>query len=273
MKAPLFILKIILLSQVLSFCLHLPALSQYKTDSLLEAVNKEDNLTNKIKLYFKLASQYNYTNADSSIIFNKLALKYAIALNNDSLIGQAYSNMAVAEAERNNYKPALINADSAFKYFQLSTNNHSLSLVRNVQGGVNMSLGRNELAFQMYFDALKYTGNDTANRQVLIIYTNLSTLLNNMKKHFMALEYGMKQYNLAKKLKLEDEIGFACANIADTYAELDSPLAAKPFILELNKVAEKSEDPYLKVIAKNELGTLYLYEKNYSKAALIILNH
>jgi len=268
MKVLISALKIILLSGVFLFCLYLPLLSQSaaKIDSLLAAANKEDDPASKIKLYFKIASQYNYTNADSSIIFNKLALKYAIALNNDSLTGQAYYNMAVAEAERNNYEPALINADSAFKYFQLSTNNHSLSLVRNVQGGVNMSLGRNELASQMYFDALKYTGNDTANRQVLIIYTNLSILFNNMKKHFMALEYGMKQYNLAKRLKQEDEIGFACANIADTYAELDSPLAARPFILELNKVAGKNEDPYLKVMAKNELGTLYLYEKNYPKA-------
>lgn len=90
MKAPIFIQKILLLLYLNLFCcLNIGGIAQAsKIDSLLAAVDKESDLASKIKLYFKIASRYNYTNGDSSIIFNKLALNHAIKLDSDSLIGQ-----------------------------------------------------------------------------------------------------------------------------------------------------------------------------------------
>jgi len=269
MRALIFALKVILLSGVFLFCFYLPLLSQQSApdiDSLLIAAQKKRDLPTKINLYFLLATHYKYTNADSALIFNRLALKYAILTADDSSIAQGYYNIAAIEAARNNYEIALKNCDSAFKYFQLSKNTHALAMVRNVQGGVYMTWGKNELASQMYFDAIKYTQDDTASARILYTYHNLVILLNAMQKNSLALEYAMKQYKWAKRIKINDEIAYACANIIDTYTELDSFSHSKPYILELSRMTGSTEDPNLKVMVKNYLGILYHHENLFSKA-------
>src|SRR4051794_20209525 len=116
MRTPIFILKIpLLLYLVLFCCFDIRGIAQApsKIDSLLTAAQKERHLPSKINLYFSIATYYRNTNADSAIIFNRIALKHAITMQHDSSIAQGYYNIAATEATRNNYEIALINFDSA----------------------------------------------------------------------------------------------------------------------------------------------------------------
>lgn len=247
------------------------AQSTNTTDSLLQLVQKEINPKKKFDLYITLGGRYIFTNADSAVFFNTKALEIAKELKVDSLLANAYYAIASIEATRNNYTSAISNCDSAFKYFSAAGNTLALAMVRNVQGGVYTVSGRNELASQMYFDAIEYTKSDTASARILYTYHNLVILLNNMDKHDKALEYAIKQYEWAKRLNIPDEVAYACSNIADTYLELKDSANAKIYINRFIEAYKHTADPYLQVIGKNQMGMLKYIEKNYEASAQFFL--
>ncbi|MFT4016846.1 MAG: tetratricopeptide repeat protein [Agriterribacter sp.] len=243
------------------------AQNRYVIDSLLRQVSKEISPHKKYGAFIALAGEFVFTNADSAILFNTKSLEIAKSLKIDSLLANAYYAIASIEATRNNYDAALLNCDSAFKYFTNAGNKLALAMVRNVQGGVCMASGKNEMASQMFFDAIDYTKSDTASARILFTYHNLVILLNNMDKHQKALEYSFKQFEWAKRLNIPDEIAYACSNIVDTYIELKDSTRAVQYINEFVRVSKETQDPYLKVIAKNQLGILKYVQKQYDQSA------
>lgn len=243
------------------------AQNRYVIDSLLRQVSKEISPHKKYGAFIALAGEFVFTNADSAILFNTKSLEIAKSLKIDSLLANAYYAIASIEATRNNYDAALLNCDSAFKYFTNAGNKLALAMVRNVQGGVCMASGKNEMASQMFFDAIDYTKSDTASARILFTYHNLVILLNNMDKHQKALEYSFKQFEWAKRLNIPDEIAYACSNIVDTYIELKDSTRAVQYINEFVRVSKETQNPYLKVIAKNQLGILKYVQKQYDQSA------
>lgn len=252
---------------LLLFIANINAQNRHAIDSLFQELQKETSPKKKYDIFIALGGEHIFTNADSAVFFKLKALDIAKQLNVDSLLANAYYAIASIEATRNHYEAALINCDSAFKYFHLAGNRLALAMVRNVQGGVSMASGKNDLASQMYFDAIEYTKSDTANNRILYTYHNLVILLNNMDKHTKALEYAFKQYEWAKRLKIPDEVAYASSNIADTYLELKDSANAAIYINEFIAAAKNTPDPYLKVISKNQMGMLRYIEKNYAEAA------
>ncbi|MFT3750983.1 MAG: tetratricopeptide repeat protein [Agriterribacter sp.] len=243
------------------------AQNRYVIDSLLRQVSKEISPHKKYGAFIALAGEFVFTNADSAILFNTKSLEIAKSLKIDSLLANAYYAIASIEATRNNYDAALLNCDSAFKYFTNAGNKLALAMVRNVQGGVCMASGKNEMASRMFFDAIDYTKSDTASARILFTYHNLVILLNNMDKHQKALEYSFKQFEWAKRLNIPDEIAYACSNVVDTYIELKDSTRAVHYINEFIRVSKETQDPYLKVIAKNQLGILKYVQKQYDQSA------
>ncbi|MCC6289405.1 MAG: tetratricopeptide repeat protein [Chitinophagaceae bacterium] len=241
------------------------------TDSLLQQVKKETDPKKKFDMLIALGGKYVFTNADSAVFFNTKALEIARQLKIDSLLASSHYAIASIEATRNNYDVAFLNCDSSFKYFSAAGNRQGLGMVRNVQGGMYMASGRNELASQMYFDAIEYTKSDTASTRILYTYHNIVILLNNMDKHDRALEYAFRQYEWAKRLNIPDEIAYACSNIADTYMELKDSANAATYINRFTEASKNTVDPYLQVIGKNQLGMLKYIEKNYEISAQYFL--
>lgn len=252
---------------LLLFIANINAQNRHAIDSLFQQLQGEKSPKKKYDIFIALGGEHIFTNADSAAFFKLKALEIAKQLKVDSLLANAYYAIASIEATRNHYEAALINCDSAFKYFYLAGNTLALAMVRNVQGGVSMASGKNDLASQMYFDAIEYTKSDTASARILYTYHNLVILLNNMDKHTKALEYAFKQYEWAKRLKIPDEVAYASSNIADTYLELKDSANAAIYINEFIAAAKNTSDPYLKVIGKNQMGMLRYIEKNYAEAA------
>lgn len=247
---------------------HLLLFADSKIDSFHNELISERDPKTRTNLNLSIANEYRNTNADSAIKYSEIALAIALQIHNFPLIAIPYYNKGVIEATRNNYEEALINCDSAFKYFLSVNDTLKLGLVRNVQGGVNMVQGKNVMALNYYFDAIKFMQHNTDSITILITYNNIVILLNAMNKPQMALEYAVKQYNWATKIKNRDEIAYACGNIIDTYNELNSFPRTKKYVLELSELAKTTEDPYLKVIALNQTGTLHLMEHDFTKAII-----
>ncbi|HRP33036.1 MAG TPA: histidine kinase [Agriterribacter sp.] len=256
---------------LLLFIANINAQNRHAIDSLLQHLQKETSPKKKYDLYIALGGEHIFTNADSAVHFKIKALDIAKQLKADSLLANAYYSIASIEATRNNYDAALANCDSAFKYFTNAGNTLALAMVRNVQGGVSMASGKNELASQMYFDAIEYTKSDTASGRILYTYHNLVILLNSMDKHAKALEYAFKQYEWAKRLNIPDEVAYASSNIVDTYLELKDSVNAVSYITTFTKAAKQTRDPYLQVISKNQMGIRSYIEKDYKQAVQYFL--
>lgn len=266
-KGKLFIVLTAILLAVTS----LFAQNLHSVDSLLKIVTFDKNLLKKYQAFITLGGEYVFTNADSSIIYDKAALSVAKELKNDSLIANAYYAIASIEATRNNYEPALHYCDSAFTFFKKTNNIYALAMVRNVQGGVYMASGKNEQASLMFFDAVDYTKSDTESNRILFTYHNLVILFNGMDKHEKALEYAFKQYQWAKRINIPEEIGYACSNIVDTYLALKDSAKTITYINEFLNTTKNTQDLYLQVVGKNQLGILSTIKKNYQQAASFFL--
>ena len=242
------------------------AQNRKSVDSLLKRLETEKSPVKKVKLLMSLGSEFVFTNADSAILFHKQALAIARQLNSDSLIAQTAYQIAGIEATRNYAEPALRYADTAFYYWEKTGNTLQLAMVRNVQGGIYMSSGKNELASRMFFEAINYTKEDTATARILFTYHNLVILLRNMDKKEKALEYAFKQYHWAKRINVADEVAYACSNVIDTYAELKDTMKALRYIDEFIVAIRQTQDPYLHVFGKIYLGIKHYVKGDFKQA-------
>jgi len=137
MKTLLHTLKMLLLTTAF-FCTSARQLFSRTaaTDSLLARAQQEQDLINKISLYFQIGSSFMAEHNDSAFIFYKAGLLLSRTLRQDSLTGIGYYYLASFEAHKNNYRPALTYADSAFNYLQHTKGYLQLAEVKNIKGTI-----------------------------------------------------------------------------------------------------------------------------------------
>ncbi len=107
-----------------------------ETDSLLVCAQQEQNLINKIPLYFQIGSGFMTEHHDSAFIFYRAGLLLARTLRQDSLTGIGYYYLASLEAKRNNYRSALTYSDSAINYLKHTKSYLQLSEIKNIKGTI-----------------------------------------------------------------------------------------------------------------------------------------
>lgn len=211
------------------------------------------------------AMKLKYSNPDSAAFYFKRGLSLLKSTHQKGNGCGIYNNWASAEAEWGNYNLALSLSDSAVKYYAIE-NPNDISNPMLVRANIYLATSNYELATEEYLKILKIQEKEKLGPLICMIYSNLILVLNNSKKHEIALEYCKKEYDVAIKINEETEIGWACSNFFETLKALDRLPEAKIYADRLYQISKKLNDVDLMAVASTDMGDLKSFDKKYEQA-------
>ena len=177
-KNNLYILRL-LSTIIFSFYFCCYSQDYHKRDSLIK-VAKENIDTIKIKALNSLGTFYMNVDFDSSLLYSKQALEYAVKINFKKGQGHAYSNIGLVLNKKGNYTEALKN------YFKCV-------------------IIRDDLHDQ---------------KGLCIAYSRIADVYLNSKKTNLAIEYERKALNIALETDNQQSIAGSYNNLGNIYLEL-----------------------------------------------------
>lgn len=227
--------------------------------------------SNKASLTLLQAYYYNKRAIlDSSIYYTNEALKYHTKTANDSLknrllslgynlMGQNYKKKGLFEVSK---KWHLKGLESSQKYKETNlyyTHLHGLA-------SIYKALGDNTNALKSYKECLEYKKDDEIR---LGSYINLGDIYSDKKDY----DKGNYYYNLGKQLSEKTNNQQAKAVIAlslgTNYQLQQKPTDALKMYHEVVSIADKNELNQIGLIARGNIGDVYIDLKNYQEAKLI----
>ncbi len=302
-----FILLLIYTSTVLN-CI---SQSQEVNDSLEKLVSTNIPDSTKMKVLGDLAWNYSFIDPNKAMKFANEELKLSIKANDNTAIGQAYSDLGSIYSRINSNDTAIDYYTQSLKYRRLTGNKEKIAGSLSNLGTVLIRKGDYKNSLKMQLEALKYfdeIGNELYQANTL---GNIGALYNDMKNIDKAFEYWNKSLVLAKKvgnnamiinnmnnimtwyykkldyknaIKLGEEalemarasgsktlIAQVASNLATMYTDNGDLNKAQVLLTEAVQLKQELGDRLGTAITGCMLGRLYIFKKDYKNAEKYLL--
>lgn len=241
-------------------------LSQAQIDSLVIELSKASDDTNKVKLLLNLGNEVGYTDLNKALEYaqqgyelsKKLDYEYGKA-SMSYLTGITYMDMGI-------YSMADSFLTIAEKKYIDINDRKGLGKIANARGGINYMQGNYLVAADFYtksaseFDGIK----DTA--LSLIAYSNLISVLGQVKNYGKAVALGKKILPVAEKRKDVLQIGYTMQSLVSDLIYMDNFDEAAIYMERMLDIANTAGDDNLAAEMYSTAGTYY-YKMNDSKKA------
>lgn len=227
----LFRVKSIRAALLLIFCsgilqVHGQAAGKAKLDSLLNALSKAAQDTNRVNLLNDISYFYAYVNPDSGILYAKESIDLAEKLSSNKQLAEAHNSLGINYQSKSDYINAL---DHHFQALKLRE-----ELGNKTDAGTSLS--------------------------------NIGIIYDNQHNYPKALEYYRKAMEIFKEAHYKKGFATALGNIGLVYYSMNDFPKAGMFIREAIKLEEELGDSGAINIFLGNLGNIYLAESDYEKA-------
>ena len=203
----------------LSLLVSLPSLTNDGIDSLKQAVSTLND-SSKVKTLNRIALTYSNNNVDSALYYSNLALDVAQKLEDDYLLGIAYSNMAKIYGKHSGYEKVVEYRTASLRH-RIKTEDTLLI------GNTYIDLG--------------------------LAYTSLG-------RYKDALDNQLKALELFKTTKNKEKIASCFVNIGNVYSyQKQYKEAIENYFLAL-KYLDEIDNETIKATVYNNIGALFYYE-------------
>jgi len=235
----LFLVATLSLNPLSSFS-QTPMQKASEIDSLLSCLLSEKSDTVRINLLNALALKYSQTNADSSLLFAKQALKEN---NNIHLKGLVitYNLLGSNAYKKSNYDSALYYFEKALDVCHQTNDIKGISKLSNNIGIIYQKLGRHPESLEYYLKSLKIKEElkDTAGMVTSMI--NISALYYQLDKFQDAIEMGERALALAY-LKAPEQIPIIYETLGSHYRWVENYPKSFEYLNKAIEINKKNND-------------------------------
>ena len=193
---------------------------QSKVDSLLNAANKSEIDTLRIKLLSKASFECNYTNPEKGIEYGKSALKIAADMHWDEGIAIASLSICHNYFRKSDFPMSLEFGFQALRAYGKVNDNRGKARANNNIGNIFSQMGERRKALEYYLKGIPLVTQIKDTSALGIFYCNIGIVYSDLKMFDSSLAFANKSLEYA--LVTEDKIAISrCyGNIGSVYTEI-----------------------------------------------------
>ena len=238
---------------------------QAKLDSLLSALPKAKQDTNKVKTLLRISDSYRDINPSEGIKYGEQAVELASQLKWKKGIAMALNGKGDNYFYKGDFQNALEYFEKSLRIYQEIGNRQGMADVYSNIGALKMNQGKLPEALENYFSALKIYEDLKVKRGIALEEYNISVIYSNLGKQDKGLEYdslALKNYSEA-----HDKAGMAMVlgDIGLVYYDLGKIDMAIEYEFKSLKLQEEIGNQRQIAYIYENLGEMYEAQKNYPK--------
>lgn len=250
-----------------SFIFFCPVVAQQvNTDSLLTLLSQTKNKEKRVELLMFLSMEYEASNLDKAFDYAQKATREALKYNNDTLLSEAYNNLANVYEYRGLTDSSLVFHQKSLDIRIKHKNPIKIGDSYNNIGIAYDKSGDFPKALENYFKALRnYESKNDIEKQAMAL-SNIGIVYKAQKEYEKALEYYEKANKIYHELDYDFGIAVCEGNLGAIFLALTDYQQAISY-------SEKAIENYKKigydrfvVYSLNNIAVAYDSLKNYKKA-------
>jgi len=261
--------KLFVFISLLCFCLASHADS--KTDSLISALRGAKDDTLKVNLLLTIGNSLRNSDPQQTITFGMQGKELSERLNYTKGLALSYKTIAMGYFNKSLYIKALQNNEQSLALFDSIGDKKGVANIYSNMGNIYYQNADDPQALNLYLKSLKISEELNDTLRIVTALSNIGNVyLNKRATYGQALEYFLRAYPMSVALNDNYSIAAISVNIGESYFKLneidfrqsnnDSALAYYKISLKASESTDN--EPY----TLNDIGNLYLKEKEYDKA-------
>ena len=202
---------------------------------------------------------------EASKILNQKALKIALQLKDNQLIGNSYGNLGASYQYLKMFDLSIQNYLIAEKYYSKINFLKLGTLCSNI-GNLYKDINQFEKSIQYHNKAIKIAKKNNLKNDLAIALCNKSNPLIELKKYSEAEKVLLESLKLSKEVKNEYAYSVALINMCGLITHTFKYNEIKKYADEALAIATKMNNPEGIIIAQKGLGIYYFHQKKYTEA-------
>lgn len=241
-------------------------LSQSQIDSLITELTKAKDDTNKVKLLLNLGNEVGYTDLNKALKYALEGLELSRKINYEYGKGVMSYLTGITYMDMGTYGLADSFLTISEAKFITLNDKRNLGKIANARGGMNYMQGNYLVAADFYtksaneFDEIKDTSLS------LIAYSNLISVLGQVKNHAKAVALGKKILPVAEARKDVLQVGYTMQSLVTELIYLEKYDEALTYLERLLNIANTAGDENLAAEIYSTAGTYYFRKNEFSKS-------
>lgn len=242
-------------------------LSKSQIDSLVTALAKAKEDTNKVNLLRNLANEIGYTDLKKALEYSLEGLALSQKINYEYGKGVMAYMTGISYEEMGNYAMTDSFLNVAEQKFIDLKDKRNLSKIANARGGKNFMQGNYLVAADFYTKAANGFDETRDTALSLIAYQNLIAVLAQVKNYEKAVSLGKIILPIAETRKDILQIGYTMQALVTDLIYIDKQEEAFTYLERLLNIADRAGDENLAAEIYSTVGTYYYKKKEFLKAA------
>jgi len=238
----------------------------YAKKALNEAEKKKTD-TILSEAYNNLANVYEYRSlTDSSLIYHKKALALRLKTKNNIKIGDSYNNFGIAYDKLGDFPKSLDNYFKALRYYEKENDLEKQAMVLSNIGIVYKAEKEYEKALEYYQKANKIYYDLKYDFGIAVSEGNIGAVLIQLKKYNEAIEYSEKSKKRYEKIGYDRFVVYPVSNIAAANDSLKNYKKAEQLYLESAELFKKYENTYELANMMKSYASSLFKQKKYKES-------
>ena len=235
-------------------------------DSLLAALPKTANDTNRVLLLDELSFYYSQVDPDEGIKYSMQALELATSLNWTKGIAAAYSDLGINYRAKSDHTKAIYYYESSLKLFEEIGSKRSVAAVLSNLSAVYLEQSNYNEALKYAFDALKINEDLNESKNTGAILENIGSIYLELKNYSKTMEYYKSALKSYKNNGNENGVARCIGNIGIVYEKRGDYNNALKYHLKALEAKKKYKDKAGILNTYANIGSVYFHQKLYVKA-------
>ena len=227
-------MKKIIITALLIFCTLHPVLAQqHLVDSITKELQQPMPDTNRAVSMMRLAIDYELVDTSKAYKAYREAIAFAKGKNLYYNLGRMYQNQAVLLGNGGKNAQSIASLDTAIIFYQKSENPKAKKFEAAAYSDIGSRLKtQNDFkhSIQYYLKGIDILEKAGLNSELIIIYSNVSTLFGDIKEYPKQNEYAHKAVAAAKKDGANNKLFMAYMILANSYTMQEDIVSAKIYI-------------------------------------------
>ncbi len=207
----------------------------------LEQAKNENSIEKQGRAFSTISFLYSRIhNFQNALIYVDSAIYIAEVLDNNSVKAKYLNKKGIINYKKSDYQQALLCFNSAVK---IGDSTIIAQCYSNI-GSIYFNLGKDNIASDYYFKALKINENNQFEEGIADVYLNLANVYISLGEYNSALELQLKSLDYFLKNDYKAETGYTLSNIGLVYLELKKVDTALYYFNRALKINTNAQDQH-----------------------------
>ncbi len=242
------------------------AITNEKTDSLLNVLKKSESDTFKVAIYNKLSWLYLQKDFVQSLKYADSALILSKQISFNKGIALSYTHKTYAQIRLGKYDEALININKALTVYEIIGDKGAVAKNYATIAHIYYSKQNYQKAVEYTLKSIEIREKNNISDNLEINYMTLGVIYTEQGKYEEALKMFIKSSEYCEKNNNINSLASNYNNIAIVYRNLNDNISAIENYTKALDIYEKTNDKFGKLKILNNLAVVYEKEENIKKA-------